>query len=138
MQKQPVATFNFLQLAQRTLRGNEKASGAHDLFLPSVRLEPDVESKSDDIDVRARAPRCPRVFTVRIAESNMNAWKFLVLENVSDHALYAEICANRKLAHTIRVLVRVRVCPEIRFELLVLAGAGDDAILRNFPIFQER
>jgi len=115
--------------------GDEEAAVLHDLFGGGIGLvvvfEPDVEAEADDIDVSAGAPGCASVFAIGVAEGDVDAGKFLVLKNVADDAGDADVGADGELANAVGILVGVRVGPEVLFELLVGAGAGDDAVLRD-------
>src|ERR1019366_8277746 len=77
---------------------DEKAAVAHDLFFAGIRFKPDVEAQADHIDVCAGCPGSAGVLSVRISESDVNAWKFLVLQDIADHALDADVSSNGKLA----------------------------------------
>ena len=108
-----------------------KRAFAHDLLFAAFRLEPDVEAQADDVDVRAGAPGSAGVFAVGIAEGDVDAGKFLILQDVADDAGDADVGADGELADAVGVFVGVGVGPEVLLELLVGAGAGDDAVLRN-------
>ena len=95
---------------------------------PWFGFEPDVEAEADDIDVGAGAPGSAGVFAVGIAEGDVDAGKFLVLEDVADDAVDADVGADGEFADAVGVLVGVGVGPEVVLELLVGAGARDDAI----------
>ena len=44
------------------------------------------------------------MLAVRIAEGDMDAWKFLVLQNIADHALDADVSADGKLTQRQRAI----------------------------------
>src|ERR1700679_115707 len=111
--------------------GDEDLAVAHDLLSAVVGFEPDVEAKTDNIDVRRAAPRRAGVLAVGIAEGDVNAGKFFVLEDVANDVIDAEIGADGELAHAIRVFIGVGVFPEVGLKLLVLALAAHDAVLAN-------
>lgn len=104
----------------------------HDLFGLVVAcfagVEPDVEAQSHHIYVRAGAPGGAGMFAVGVAEGDVDAGEFLILEDVADDALDAEVGADGEFADAVGVFVGVGVGPEIGFELLVVACAGHDAI----------
>ena len=83
--------------------------GAHDLTIVS----PDVEFRPDHIDVRRRIPLRAGMRAVGIAERDVNAGKFFVLQNVADHAVQSDVGADGELAHAIAVFIGVRVLPEL-------------------------
>src|SRR5579863_1244510 len=116
---------------QETLRRDQKLAIAHDLLFALVRLDPDIEFQPHYIDMRAAAPRRAGVLAIRVPERDVDAGELFVLQNISDHALHAEVCPDGKLAYAIRVLIRMGVRPKVRFELLVLACAAHDAIAGN-------
>src|SRR5205823_6585413 len=60
---------------------HEKRSTLHDLLV----VEPDVEVAADAIDVRFRDPVRAGVFRIRMAEGDVDAGNFFVLQNVADH-----------------------------------------------------
>ena len=110
---------------------DEESAVAHDLLFTCLRFKPDVEAEPDNIDVGAGAPRGAGVLAVWIAERNVDAGEFLILKNVADDPLNAEIGANREFADPVGVFVGVRVRPEIRLELFVGTRATDNAIRVN-------
>jgi hypothetical protein len=78
-----------------------------------IRFEPDVEAQADYIDVGAGAPGGAGVFAVGIAEGDVDAGKFFVLQDVADDALDAEVGADGELADAVGVFVGVGVGPEV-------------------------
>ncbi len=82
-------------------------------------FEPDVEAESDDIDVGAGAPGGAGVFAVGVAEGDVDAGEFFVLQDVADDAVDAEVGADGEFADAVGVFVGVGVGPEVGFELLV-------------------
>ena len=117
--------------------GSDKESTfSHDLLCYAIGtvfgLDPDVETETYDIDVRARTPGSAGMFSVRIAESDVDTGKFFILQNIADHTLDAKVGADGKLAHAVGVLVGVSVGPEVGLKLLVGAGTRPDAIGCNF------
>ncbi len=97
-------------------------------FGPASDSSQMLKPRPDNVDVRAGTPGRAGVLAVGIAESDVDAGELLVLQNVADDALDAEICTNRKLADAVGVLVGVGVGPEVGFELLVCARAAHDAV----------
>src|ERR1035437_2225678 len=73
----------------------------HDLFFASLRFQPDIEAQANYVDVRAGVPGCAGVLTIRVAEGDMDAGEFFVLQNIANHALNAEIGANGELANPV-------------------------------------
>ena len=71
------------------------------------------------------------MFAVWVAESDVDAGKLFVLKDVADDATDADVGADGELAYAIGVFVGVGISPEVLLELLVGAGAGDDAVLRD-------
>jgi len=111
--------------------GNEEFAVAHDLLFAVCEFEPDVETESDNIDVGAGAPGSAGVFAIGIAEGDVDAGKFFVLENVANDAGDADVGADSELADAIGVFIGVGVGPEVALELLVGTRAGDDSVLRD-------
>lgn len=121
--------FSDAAIGEKRSGGDQEMAIAHDLFFSGGRLKPDVETEADDIDVSRRTPGRAGVLSVRIAEGDVDAGKFLVLKNVADDAGDADVGADGEFADAIGVLVGMGVGPEIPLELVVAAGTGDDAIL---------
>lgn len=121
--------------------GDQEAAVLHDLFFATFVFEPDVEAEADDVDVSAGAPGCAGVFAVGIAEGDVDAGKFFVLQNIADDAGDANVGADGELTDAIRIFVSVGVGPKIPLKLLVGAGAGDDTVLRDldgeWSVFEE-
>src|SRR5580698_2152624 len=101
---------------------------AHDLLF----FHPDIETQPDHVDVGHGRPLRAGVRAIRIAEGDVNAGKFFVLQDIADHLPYANVRANGELADTIRVFVGMRVSPEIVAQLAVLRAAVNDAVLPDF------
>ena len=59
------------------------------------------------------------MFAIRIAKSDVDTGEFFILQNIADDVIDAKICADGELTDTVRILVRVRVRPEIIAQLLV-------------------
>ena len=68
------------------------------------------------------------MLAVGIAEGDVDAGKFFVLQDIADDAGDADVGADGELADAVGVFVGVGVGPEVLLELLVGAGAGDDAV----------
>ena len=66
--------------------------------------------------------------TVGVAEGDVDAGEFFVLEEVADEAVDADVGADGEFADAVGVFVGVGVGPEVGLELRVRAGAGDDAV----------
>src|SRR5271170_7750399 len=103
---------------------NQESTLLHDLPL----VDPDIEVAANHVDVRAGVPPGSSVFPIRIAEGDVNAGKFLVLQDLADNVGQLNICADGKLAYPVAVLVGVGVGPEILFQLFVFAEDLGDAI----------
>jgi hypothetical protein len=97
---------------------NQELSLGHDL----LAIHMNVEAKPDDVDVCGRIPVCARVRAVRIAERDVHAREFFVLQDVSDHFMQFHVGADGELADAVAVLVGVGVAPEILPQLQVLGG----------------
>ena len=104
---------------------DQELSVAHDLAV----VDPDVEARADDVDVRRRVPVGAGVRAVGIAERDVDAGELLVLQDVADDLRQLDVGADRELADAIGVLVGVRVLPEVVLELLVLAVRLDEPVV---------
>ncbi len=95
------------------LCGDEEAAFAHDLFFAlsdsSQMLKP---RPTTSMWVPERPGRAG-VLAVGIAEGDVDAGKFFVLEDVADDALDAEVGADGEFADAVGVLVGVGVGPEV-------------------------
>ena len=70
----------------------------------------------------SRIPVGAGVRAVGIAERNVDAGIFLVLQNVADDILELDVGADGEFADAVAVLVGVRVLPEVVLEFLILAS----------------
>src|ERR1017187_7443516 len=103
----------------------EKRSAAHDL----AAVDPDVELASHDVDMGARVPIGARVRAVRIAESDVNAGNFFVLQDVADDIVHTNVGADGELTDAVAELVGVTVVPELALQFAVgAAGLAQTAV----------
>lgn len=58
-------------------------------------------------------PRLAGVFAIRVAEGDVDAGEFFVLQNMADNVRAGEVRADRKFADAVRVLVRVAIRVEL-------------------------
>lgn len=65
---------------------------------------------------------------VGVSEGDVDARELLVLENVADDAVDANVGADGELAYSVGVFVGVGVGPKIALEGLVFAGGAGDAV----------
>src|SRR5664279_2223635 len=65
----------------------QECSAAHDL----AAVDPDVEIAAHDVDVGRRVPVGAGVCAIRIAEGDVNAGNFLVLEDVADDVVDGDV-----------------------------------------------
>src|ERR1035438_5897607 len=106
----------YSRLKRRRWEGiKQECSAAHDL----AAVDPDVEIAAHDVDVGRRVPVRAGVRAVRIAERDVNAGDFLVLENVADDVMDGDVGADGEFAHAVAVLVGVAVAPELGFQFPV-------------------
>ena len=68
------------------------------------------------------------MFAVGVAEGDVDAGKFLVLQDVADNALDAEVGADGEFADAVGVFVGVGVGPEVGLELLGSHWHETDAV----------
>src|ERR1700731_2307552 len=102
---------------------NQKPALTHDLLFVLRALEPDVEVQPHHVDVSRRSPLRARVLAIRVPERNVDARELLVLQDVADHMRYADVGADSKLTHPVRVLIAMRVLPELVLQLAIAGGA---------------
>ena len=89
---------------------------------------PDIELAANHVDVRAGVPLRSRVLSIRIAEGDVDAGEFLVLQDLADYVGQFNIGADGELAYAVAVFVGVGVRPEILLQRFVLAEDFGDAI----------
>ncbi len=94
---------------------NQKLSLFHDLLV----VNPDIELGTDDVYVCGGSPVGAGVFGVRVAERDMHARYFLVLEDMADDMFELDIGTDGKLTDTFAVFIGMAIGPEFLFELLV-------------------
>src|SRR5215468_10976614 len=87
------------------------------LFDHLVFINPHIAVSRQHVDVRPRFPVCVRLASIGIAERNMHAGKFFILQQNSDHPREPEICSKRQFAHAVAILVRVAILPEFFFQI---------------------
>src|ERR1700729_1266234 len=92
---------------------NQKLALTHNLLLALRAFEPDVEIETDYIDVGGRTPLGAGVLAIWIAEGDVDAGEFFILQDVADHVRDADVGADRELAYTIGVFVAMGILPEI-------------------------
>src|SRR5205814_5929188 len=81
------------------------------------------------VDVRFGFPICTGVLGVGMAESNVDAGNFFVLQNVADYARQGGVRADGKFADTIAVFVGAGVSAKIVEQFLIFAAKLDNAIV---------
>ena len=96
----------------------EEPARFHDL----LAVEPDVEIAADAVDVRLGEPRLAGVLGVGMAEGDVDAGNFFVLQDVPDDVRAGRVRADGELAHAVAVFVRARVGAEFVEQFLVVAA----------------
>ena len=64
-------------------------------------VEPDVEVAADAVDVRGALPGLAGVLAIRMAEGDVDAGEFLVLQNVADDVRAGDVGADGELADAV-------------------------------------
>src|ERR1039458_7237821 len=80
----------------------EKLSAAHDL--PAV--DPDIELAPHHVDMGGGVPIGAGVRAIGIAERDVDSGDLLVLQNIADHVVDADVGADGELAHAVAELDR--------------------------------
>ena len=101
-----------------------------------VGVDPDVAVAGEDVDVGLGFPVGVGLAAVGIAEGDVNAGKFFVLEKDADHFGEAEVGAEGEFADAVAVFVGVAVVPEFLLEIFAIAVDLDEA--RVFDFERER
>src|ERR1700730_16109310 len=102
----------------------QELSVLHDLRL----VYPDVEISTHHIDMRGRVPLRSGVCAIGIAEGDMYAGIFLILQDLADYVFEFNVRADGKLAHTIAVVVGMGIAPEVLFQFTVRGMGVDQAV----------
>ena len=97
-------------------------------FFAGGVAQPDVEFQADYVDVGGGLPGRSGVGAVGVSEGDVDAGELLVLQDVADDVVYADVGADGELAYAVGVLVGVGVGPEVALEVLVVAGDFGDAV----------
>ena len=77
----------------------------------------------EDVDVRRRFPVGARLAAARVAEGEVDAGNFLVLQQVADHVAERDVGAEGELADAVAVLVGVAVVVKFAEILAVAVNA---------------
>ena len=101
--------------------GDKEAAFAHDLFFAVSVFELDIEAEADNVYVGAGTPGGASVFAVGIAEGDVDAGEFFVLQDVANDAIDADVGANSEFSYSIGVFVGVGIGPKIALKGFVLA-----------------
>src|ERR1039458_8510597 len=103
----------------------EKSSAAHDL--PAV--DPDIELPPHHVDMSGGVPIGAGMRAVGIAEGDVDSRDLLVLQNIADHVVHADVGADGELAHAVAEFVGVAVVPEFALQRVVRAvGLAQTAV----------
>src|SRR5258708_4619753 len=97
----------------------------HDLLF----VEPDVEEAADAVNMGRTLPGLAGVLAIGMAEGDVDAGEFLVLQDVADDAGAGEVGADGELADAVGVLVRVAILVELLKQLLVRASEAGNAVV---------
>src|SRR5579863_1622937 len=81
------------------ITSDQKLAGPHDLPV----IGPDVELRADHVDVRRRIPLRAGVRAVGVSECDVDSGELLVLQNIADHAVQADVGADGELAYAVAV-----------------------------------
>src|SRR5580700_11287880 len=90
-------------------------AGAHDLAV----VGPDIEFATNHVDMRGTPPGGARVRAIGVAERDVYARDFFVLQNIADHVAHSDVRANGEFADAVAVLVGMGIAPEFVFERAV-------------------
>src|SRR5664280_3586016 len=111
-----------------TISGLDKeAALLHDL----LAVNPDIEVRAHHVNVGAGIPLRASVRAVGVSESNVQAGKFLVLQDLPDDVLEFKVRSDGELADEMAILVGVGIGPELLFQNFVIAEDFGDAIVAH-------
>src|SRR5688572_18081701 len=104
---------------------DEESARVHDLAL----VGPDAELEPGNVDMGGGVPVRAGVRAVGIAERDVHARKFLVLQDVPDDIVQLDVGADGELADAVAFGVGVRIRPEVVPQRLVRRmGPGQPAV----------
>src|SRR5205823_2497161 len=103
----------------------QKLPALHDLLV----VKPDVEVAADAVDVRLGSPICAGMLGIRMAEGDMNAWNFFVLQNVTNHVGAGSVGADGEFPNPIAVFIRAGVTTEIVQQISVFGAKIDNPVV---------
>lgn len=92
-----------------------------------VVVDPDVTFAGENIDVRSGFPVGVSLRTVGVAEGEVNAGEFFVLEQNANHFGEAEVGAKGKFADAVGIFVGVAVIPEFISQVFTIAIHAGEA-----------
>src|SRR5664280_643165 len=114
-----------------TISGLDKeAALLHDL----LAVNPDIEVQAHDINVSAGIPLRAGMRTVGVSERNVQAGKFLVLQDLPDDPLEFEVRSDGKLPDEMTIFVGVGVGPELLFQHLLSLKTSVMRLLRMWIV----
>jgi len=120
----PAAIEVFAEGGEHGLVFDEEVAVAHD----EAAVGPDVELAADDVDVGGAKPIGAGMSAVGVAEGDMAAGDFFILEDIADDVGEGEVGADGEFADAVGIFVGVAVGPEFIAEFLVGGFGGDEAI----------
>ena len=82
-----------------------------------VFVNPNIALSSEHIDVRLGGPVGVGLAAIRIAEGQMHAGKFFVLQKHADHARQSQICAEGQLPDAVAIFIGVAIFPELLLQI---------------------
>src|ERR1700686_4991025 len=92
-----------------------------------VFVNPNIALSSEHIDVRLGGPVGVGLAAIRIAEGQMHAGKFFVLQKHADHARQSQICSEGQLPDAVAVLIGVAIFPKLLLQILARALGVNEA-----------
>src|SRR4030088_1455468 len=97
-----------------------------------VFINPNIALASQDIDMRLGHPVRVRLTAIGIAEGQMYAGKFFVLQQHANHARQSQICAEGQFTDAVAVLIGVAIFPEFLLQILARALRVNQAGFLDF------
>src|SRR3984957_10444395 len=97
-----------------------------------VGVDPDIAVAGEDVDVSFGFPVGMGLAAVGVAEGDVDAGEFFVLEKNADHFGKTEVGAEGEFADAVAVFVGVAVIPEFLLEIFAIAVDFDQARVLDF------
>jgi len=80
-----------------------------------IAVDPHIAIPGQHVHMCLRFPVCVRLASVWIAERDVYAGEFFVLQKNSNHLRQPKVCSERQLTDAVAVLIRLAIVPKFLF-----------------------